>query len=194
MSGAYPAPGCFHVTARGTNLADVIAAGKETPRDALEVIDYSKDGRLKVDNLQVWKYDPPELEMKHNDLWANATGGAGGWGDPIERQPEMVVEDLNLEMIEESFARGLYGVVANKNADGVWVLNSKETEKRRAEIRSERLEKSMPAKEWWLKQRQKVLDKSFIEPVSDMYRGSMSFPKFDREYRGFWKLPTDFQF
>lgn len=194
MSGAYPAPGCYHITARGTNLDKVIAEGGETPRDALEIVQYAKDGRLQVDNLQVWKYDPPELQMKHNDLWGNTTGGAGGWGDPIERRPELVIEDLNLGMVEAEFARCLYGVVGKQGADGVWVLDAAATERRRTAIRAERKEKAKPAAEWWKGERKKVLDRAFIEPVTDMYRGSMTFAKFDREYRGFWQLPADFQF
>jgi N-methylhydantoinase B/acetone carboxylase alpha subunit len=194
MSGAYPAPGCFHITARGTNLDKVIAEGGETPRDALEIMQYAKDGRLQVDNLQVWKYDPPELEMKHNDLWGNTTGGAGGWGDPIERRPELVIEDLNLGMVDATFAEGLYGVVAAQEVDGVWRLDAAATEKRRTAIRTKRKQMAKPASEWWKGERKKVLDRAFIEPVADMYRGSMSFAKFDREYRGFWQLPTEFQF
>ena len=194
MSGGYPAPGCFHITARGTNLGELVANQHETPRDAVEIIDYAADGRMKVDNLQVWKYDPPELEMKNNDLWGNSTGAGSGWGDPIERRPEQVIEDINLDMINVKLARGLYGVVGTQDANGVWSLDAAATQKRRTEIRAERKAKALPAKEWWKKQRAKVLDHAFIEPVVDMYRGSMSFPKFDREFRNFWQLPQKFQF
>lgn len=194
MSGGYPAPGAFHISARGTDMAKVIAEGRPTPRDALELIQYAEDGRLKVDNLQVWKYDPPEIEMKNNDLWGSANGGAGGWGDPLERKPEAVIEDMNLGMVEADFAQGLYGVVATRAADGSWSLDAAATEQRRAANGAERKAKAMPASEWWKAERKKVLDKALIEPVADMYRGSMSFAKFDREYRGFWQLPADFQF
>lgn len=194
MSGAYPAPGCFHITARGTNVGEVTANGGDTPRDAMEIVEYANNGKLKVDNLEIWKYDPPELEMRNNDLWGNSTGGAGGWGDPLERRPEMVIEDLEQDAIAADFARTLYGVVATPGEKGAWVLDAKATEKRRAEIMAERRQRATPAAEWWKTQRRKVVDKNFIEPVRDMYRGSMSFAKFDREYRGFWQLDKEFQF
>ncbi len=194
MSGAYPAPGCFHITARGTNLGEVTANGGDTPRDAMEIIDYANNGKLKVDKLEVWKYDPPELEMRNNDLWGNSTGSAGGWGDPLERRPESVIDDLNQDAITADFARTLYGVVANVDDKGFWLLDAKATEKRRAEIMAERRRRALPAAEWWKTQRRKVVEKNLIEPVRDMYRGSMSFAKFDREYRGFWQLDNEFQF
>ncbi|MBH2043472.1 MAG: hydantoinase B/oxoprolinase family protein [Comamonadaceae bacterium] len=192
MSGGYPAPNCFHVTARGTNLKDVIAKGQHTPRDAMEVIEYARDGKLKVDNLQVWRHDPPELEMKDNDIWANAAGASGGWGDPLERSPDLVLKDLNEGGIADDFAAMLYGVIGRRNVVGDWALDQAATDQRRAEIRAQR-KRAVPVSQWWKSERQKVLNKTFIEPITDMYRSSMSFPKFDREMRGFWQLPTDFQ-
>lgn len=194
MSGAYPAPGCFHISARGTNLAEVVAGGGDTPRDAMEIIEYANNGKLKVDDLTVWKYDPPEVEMHNNDLWGNSSGAAGGWGDPIERRPELVVADLEQDAITPEFARTLYGVVATPGEKGAWALDVAATEKRRAEIMAERRAKALPAAEWWKAERRRVIDQDFIEPVRDMYRSSMSFAKFDREYRGFWQLDNEFQF
>lgn len=194
MSGAYPAPGCFHISARGTNLAEIVASGGDTPRDAMEIVEYANSGKLKVDDLKVWKYDPPEVEMKNNDLWGNSSGGAGGWGDPIERRPELVVADLEQDAIAPEFARTLYGVVATQGEKGAWVLDVAATAKRRAEIMAERREKALPAAEWWRAERSRVTGQDFIEPVRDMYRSSMSFAKYDREYRGFWHLDNAFQF
>lgn len=39
------------------------------------------------------------------------TGGGGGWGDPLERDPKAVARDVHEEMISEASARGNYGVV-----------------------------------------------------------------------------------
>jgi N-methylhydantoinase B/acetone carboxylase alpha subunit len=192
MSGGYPAPNCFHVTARGTNLQELIDNGGHTPRDAMEVIEYAADGRLKVDKLEVWKYDPPELQMSHNDLWSNATGAAGGWGDPIERPPALALADLNEGSMKPGFVAALYGVIATQNAAGEWELDAPATAARRAAIRLER-KSAKPAAQWWQEERERVVKREFITPIADMYRGSASFPKFDREFRGFWQLPDDFQ-
>ena len=39
------------------------------------------------------------------------TGGGGGWGDPCERDPAKVAEDVREELISREKARTLYGVV-----------------------------------------------------------------------------------
>lgn len=191
MSGGYPAPNCFHVTARGTNVQEIIDRGGHTPRDAMEVIEYAQDGRLKVEKLEVWNYDPPELQMGHNDLWSNATGAAGGWGDPIERDPKLALQDLNEGAMKPAFVASLYGVIARQDAAGEWVLDGPATAARRAAIRSER-KGAQPVAQWWQEERERVLQRAFITPIADMYRGSASFPKFDRELRAFWQLPDDF--
>ncbi len=190
MSGAYPAPNCFHVTARGTNLQSIIDDGGHTPRDAMEVIEFANDGRLEVERLEIWKYDPPELQMQHDDLWANATGAAGGWGDPLERSPELVLKDLNDGSIAADFACALYGIVAVRDARGEWTLDAPATDARRAAIRRRRRD-ARPVAEWWQAERRRVRARDFIEPVTDMYRGCASFPKFDAEYRSFWQLPAE---
>ena len=39
------------------------------------------------------------------------TGGGGGWGDPMQRDPEMVRADVREELVSREAARERYGVV-----------------------------------------------------------------------------------
>jgi N-methylhydantoinase B len=39
------------------------------------------------------------------------TGGGGGWGEPLERDPERVRWDVLEEFVSKEAARDLYGVV-----------------------------------------------------------------------------------
>lgn len=192
MSGGYPPPNAFTVTAQGTNIDTIIQDSGETPRNALELIEQAADGTLKVDDLKVWNYDPPELEMRHNDLWANAAGASGGWGDPIERDTKLILEDLDMSWVPYAHAARVYGIVASQGDDGTWTLDEAATKEKRAAIRAQRFAKARPVSEWWQDERRKVLDRDFSQAVADMYRGSMSFAKFDREFRGFWSLDSDF--
>lgn len=193
MNGGYPAPGHFHVTAHGTNVKEVIEQGGHLPRDAQELLEYVQDGKLKAQRLNVWKCDNAPLDLKDGDLWATTGGCAGGWGDPLERTPELVIKDLDEGMVKADFAAVLYGVVARPDATGKWAFDPAATAKRRAEIRAGRA-KGRPVSDWWSTERSKVLNKEgWIEPVADMYRDCMSFRKFDREMRDFWQLPTEFQ-
>jgi len=194
MSGAYPAPGCFMISARDTNLDTLLESG-ETPRDARELLEMVDDGRLEVGNLEVWKTDCPELALKDNDLFVDAAGAAGGWGDPLERDPQSVIQDLNDGMAPKyEFVRNMHGVVATQDAGGVWQLDAKATEAERANLRKERVAGSQPADEWWAEERERVVAKDFVPEVHEMYEQSLSFAKFDREFRGFWQVDEDFVF
>jgi N-methylhydantoinase B len=61
------------------------------------------------------------------------TGGGGGWGDPCERDPLKVIEDLREEFITPALARYFYGVVTRD--DGT--LDAAATAALRAAMRNE---------------------------------------------------------
>ena len=48
--------------------------------------------------------------VTNGDLWAVGNGGGGGYGDVLERDPEMVVEDLRREIISHRTAETVYHV------------------------------------------------------------------------------------
>jgi len=194
MSGAYPGPGSFMISARGTNLPELIAEG-ETPRDARELLAQVDSGQLKVENLEIWKTDCPELALHDHDLFVDAAGSSGGWGDPLDRNPALVIKDLNDGVAPDySFVSQMHGVVATQNAAGDWVLDVKATAEKRAALRKARLDEALPAAEWWQLERAKVLAKNVVPEVHEMYSQSLSFAKFDGEFRRFWQLPDNFSF
>ena len=194
MSGAYPGPGSFMISARDTNLQDLIVEG-ETPRDARELMEQIDDGRLKVNNLEIWKTDCPELALKDNDLFVDAAGSSGGWGDPLERDPVQVITDLNDGMTPHyDFVSRMHGVVAAQDSNGNWQLDVEATRAKRAQLRQARLAESVDVAQWWVVERTKVLAKDMVPEVHEMYAQSLSFPKFDGEFRRFWQVPADFVF
>ncbi|HXQ53900.1 MAG TPA: hydantoinase B/oxoprolinase family protein [Stellaceae bacterium] len=80
------------------------------------------------------KMTRPDL-FTRNDVFENGPSAGAGWGDPIEREPERVVQDIRFDMVSRGAARLIYGVVVA--ADGT--LDAKATAARRAEILAERL-------------------------------------------------------
>ena len=44
-------------------------------------------------------------------MFRHEVAGAGGWGDPLERDPEMVLRDVKNELVSPAAARRDYGVV-----------------------------------------------------------------------------------
>ena len=79
-------------------------------------------------------------------------------------------------------------------ATGDWVLDAAATTAKRAALRKARLDDSLPAGDWWQQERAKVLAKDVVPEVHEMYSQSMSFAKFDGEFRRFWQVPADFSF
>jgi N-methylhydantoinase B len=60
------------------------------------------------------------------------TGGGGGWGDPLDRDPALVRADVIEELVSGSVAEEVYGVVLRDDL----TLDDAETERRRNALRS----------------------------------------------------------
>jgi N-methylhydantoinase B len=56
---------------------------------------------------------PSKLTMtiRRGDVFRHEVAGAGGWGDPFERDPELVLRDVRNELVSPAAARADYGVV-----------------------------------------------------------------------------------
>jgi N-methylhydantoinase B len=73
--------------------------------------------------------------QKPADVYAVLWSAAGGFGDPLERDPAMVAEDVENTDVSAVAAREIYGVVIG--ADGK--ADARATERLRAEIRAARI-------------------------------------------------------
>jgi N-methylhydantoinase B len=61
------------------------------------------------------------------------TGGGGGWGDPLERDPALVCADVREELVSAAAARARYGVVLTD----ALVVEETATKKLRDRLRSQ---------------------------------------------------------
>ena len=71
--------------------------------------------------------------------------GAGGWGDPLERDPDAVLRDVRNELLSAAKAEADYGVIIDSQA---WTVNRFATEQRRAGIRARRGWRQAPKVQW----------------------------------------------
>ena len=76
-----------------------------------------------------------DVKVEEGDLLHFITWGGGGWGDPLERDPELVGLEIRQGLVTSNGAKN-YGVVANDDGE----IDSGATEKLREKIRSEREE------------------------------------------------------
>src|ERR1035437_3463281 len=135
----------------------------------------------------------PPLGFEDGDLLATHNAASGGWGDPLERSPKDVVEDLDGGWITPEFARGLYGVVS-RDEGGKLAIDEGQTTQKQEAIRAARRAKSLPAKEFWRLEREVLLSGELIEPIRYMYSRTVSEEEdFDSEMREFWQLPAEFE-
>ena len=129
------------------------------------------------------------------DIIVHPIAGAQAMGDPIARDPAAVVNDLNEGWTTERVASEIHGVVTSK-PNGAYVADEAKTSKKREKIRKQRIERAIPFKDWWEKEREKVQAQEGMDPaVIRMWAGSMELsPKYAEELRRFWNLPEDFTF
>jgi N-methylhydantoinase B len=76
---------------------------------------------------------PSKLTMtvKRGDIFRHVLAGAGGWGDPLERDPAAVLRDVRNELLSPEKALADYGVVIDT---AVWKIDVAATNRRRDEI------------------------------------------------------------
>jgi N-methylhydantoinase B len=122
ISGGYPGNNTAIIIAKGTDVRERITSDG-IPRDiselngTKEVIMWGTHQLGRGDFVNVWLM------------------GGGGYGDPIDRDPELVKRDVEDGLVSIQAAKEIYGVVLDEHND----LNLAETEKRREEIRKFRL-------------------------------------------------------
>src|SRR6185503_5544433 len=80
---------------------------------------------------------PSKLTMtvRRGDVFRHVLAGAGGWGDPLERDPAAVLRDIRNELLSREKAAADYGVIVDS---ATWVVDTAATARRREEIRRAR--------------------------------------------------------
>jgi N-methylhydantoinase B len=81
------------------------------------------------------------MTIRRGDVFRHVLAGAGGWGDPLERDPEAVLRDVRNELLSPGKAAADYGVIVDRAR---WTVDAAATEKRRDEIRRARGWREVP--------------------------------------------------
>jgi N-methylhydantoinase B len=80
-----------------------------------------------------------EFDLGRNDILYMRMASGGGYGDPLEREPQEVLRDVDEEIVSREEAQSIYGVeIEGENP----TLNAAATETRRAALRKQRLKKT----------------------------------------------------
>jgi N-methylhydantoinase B len=89
-----------------------IAGGKDGPPNKTVLKEGSKDEVV----IETAGYGIPLVE---GDVLMVEFGGGGGWGDPLNRDPNMVLQDVLDEYVSIESAMMDYGVVIDKVSNSI---------------------------------------------------------------------------
>ncbi len=190
LFGGYPGSCAYIHNIKGNDLAEQAARGEAYP---VADGDFDAPALMAIAGERTYKQDNFTLlePFAAGDLYLSVMKGAPGLGDPLLRHPDAVAEDLAGGLLMPRFADSLYGVVVAP--DGA--PDEAATAARRETLRRARLAQSQPVREWWARERERVLRADIIEPVQVAYAESMKLSAtWAAEYRGFWDLPEDFEY
>lgn len=80
-----------------------------------------------------------QVDLAPGELLGHLLSGGGGYGNPLDREPELVLEDVLARFVSIDRARDVYGVVLDQpDAGGALVIDDEATSARRDELRAER--------------------------------------------------------
>lgn len=191
MCGGYPFSGNYIAIARNTNIRELIENQLPLPRHFVDVLQFVKEGKLKVGEILISKTDLNMTNLGDGDIFSFGGGTGSGWGDPLERFVELIEKDLRQGYMTPESAAGIYGAAVVRS-DGTVKVDVKATEERRKEVREERKKKGIPVEEWWKKEREQILQGDSQEEVREMYKDCLKYQTFREEFLGFWQLPEQF--
>ncbi len=102
--------------------------GGQCGTPSMNVVNPDTEGRI----LPVLLITPDQL--KKGDVFRHVMAGGGGYGDPLDRDPERVLGDVLEEKVSAAHASSAYGVVILESAPTP-TIDWAATESRRAEMR-----------------------------------------------------------
>jgi N-methylhydantoinase B len=123
IGGGYPASTNQFVMLRDSNVAEHFAAG-HVPSELDEL-----EGRLEIAPALVSTY------LNAGDVFRTVVSGGGGYGDPLERDPRLVLRDVEHGLVSAESAAAQYGVVLTPDGQAVAPAA---TDARRQELRAAR--------------------------------------------------------
>jgi acetone carboxylase alpha subunit len=177
MFGGYPAPGWKCLWAAGTNLKEMIAANAKLPTTIEEASAMLADGRIKAKDWYSGPLNQWSPNLSDGDLFGVVYQGGSGYGDVLERDVRMIEKDIANQIVTPEFAKKAYGYVGEG------------TEAERDARRRKRLEESIPAEQWWAKERQRAKKGEVGTIVSQTYaRSAKLSEKLKNLYQKFWDI------
>ena len=150
--GGYPGPTHPGIQITGSNVKQMLQSGDNAvPSSVYELItERAIQGDYKIEhNVR------PTRVLLNGDVFVVNSAGGGGYGDVLERDPDMVMADIRNRHITDWVAQNIYLVAYNPQTLKV---DFQETGRLRAQERADRLRRGKPFDEFereWLQKKPK---------------------------------------
>ena len=191
LFGGYPALPYYVLLLRGTNARELIANGIPLPASFIEARKALADGTLTAREVTDSATEAPDWQVQDGDLIYVATEMGSSWGEPLDRAPERVKDDLVQGWISPAVAETVYGVVASTEG-GTCMIDEEATTASRAAIKAKRKERAQPVEQWWQQERERVRKGDLPDLTRAMYRDCLKHQTFRDSFLPFWQLPGDY--
>jgi len=195
MHGGYPQPTAYRLIAKNTNLKEIFEKREDYPLWDPDPSNGEFERLLKGDIIRKPYAQMYPIALKNYDMFHWCMSGGPGYGDPLERDVNSVIQDLNDGICTEEKVLHVYGVVATYDDESQeWSLNERLTQEQQKKLEIERKEKSMTFEEFKERERKKLTENQLSKPVKIMYKESLELSdKWAKEFREFWNLPENFK-
>lgn len=131
--GGYPGSGVYYGPVSGTDTWARLQDGHMTTLQELEENDWDNFESLK--SKTVWPDERNVSKGPDGDVFVMTFIGGGGYGDPLEREPEAVAADISEGFVSLHAGRVVYGVVLRSDE----TVDAAATEDQRATLRRARV-------------------------------------------------------
>lgn len=131
--------------------------------------------------------------LKEGDVLQFFYSPGPGYGDPIERSPDLIKKDLDNGYVSDKAAERIYKVKASYDDQSCeWSINVDQTKELRNQERKDRLKRSVPVMKWHEQERQKIASKKINNLVLEMYKDVANRSvKFKERFLDFWGIEDD---
>jgi acetone carboxylase gamma subunit len=166
LFGGYPRAATSLDILSDTDFYSAIKEGRDIPYEYDELIRLLKgryEGQLPT--IPVRPAKPGDIVVLCN------TGGAGA-GDPIEREPKLIVKDIKEHKATLEVSNRVYCVAINQETLEV---DYEKTERLREKKRKERLKKGIPGKEYLKNVIERRREKNLPQPALEHHEEMLSF-------------------
>jgi acetone carboxylase alpha subunit len=152
LFAGYSCPAYQLMKIKGINVFDVLKEKPDTIRE-FDILHLMND-----QPIPGGKYSSHDMGMtfelcNEGEIYMICQGTGGGYGDVLERDPELVMKDLEHDLMSHELAHDIYKVVYDEKS---LTVDADATDKLRASYRKERIARGKPfdafCKEWVTKE------------------------------------------